>query len=181
LKEYQIGQKIGRWTLLSYVPGNGKSSWFARCECGKEKIVRSSSLRTSQSCGCGRKNRLRHGHAGSRSRSSEYRAWQDMKSRCLNPKTTNYQDYGGRGITVCERWMNSFETFLQDMGKKPAPDYSLDRRKNNGPYDPQNCQWATRDAQLKNRRCYRAIENFSDDILQTEIWRRTPEYGLTGC
>jgi hypothetical protein len=83
---------------------------------------------------------------------SEYMAWRDMKSRCFNPKHKNYPGYGGRGITVCQRWLESFENFYADMGLKPAKGYSIERKENNGNYEPSNCKWATKSEQSRNRR-----------------------------
>lgn len=94
----------------------------------------------------------RHGNARREGRTPEYVAWQSMKSRCGNPQAQNYRHYGGRGIEVCQRWQESFEAFLADMGERPSPKHSLDRIDNDGNYEPGNCRWATQKTQLTNRR-----------------------------
>lgn len=82
----------------------------------------------------------------------EYRVWQQVKQRCLNPRHRQYKDYGGRGITMCERWRNSFDSFLADVGPRPDPYLTLDRRDNDGNYEPNNCRWATYTEQNLNKR-----------------------------
>lgn len=87
---------------------------------------------------------------GKRVASSEYRSWQMMKNRCLNTKASDYKHYGGRGITMCNRWL-SFENFLEDMGRRPTPLHSIDRVDPYGNYEPDNCKWSTREEQSRNR------------------------------
>lgn len=88
---------------------------------------------------------------------SEYRCWCTMLSRCYNPNRSNYKHYGGRGITVCERWRSSFEDFLSDMGVKPTPKHSIDREKNSMGYEPGNCAWKTQTQQMRNTRNNRMV------------------------
>lgn len=88
---------------------------------------------------------------GKRVATPEYRAWQSLKNRCTNPNARDYPYYGGRGIKVCQRWLNSFENFLADMGRRPTPQHSLDRIDPDGDYEPSNCRWATKQEQARNR------------------------------
>lgn len=172
------GHKFGRWTVISffdkveykYAHGRGSTClrWLCRCECGEEKIVRGNSLKngSSVSCRCYQrefqyKRKLRHGHTGRAigvdHSTPEYQAWAHMIQRCLNSSCPEYRNYGARGITVCERWMEA-KNFLADMGPRPSAKYSLDRINNDGNYEPDNCRWATQHQQQRNRRTNRWIE-----------------------
>lgn len=88
---------------------------------------------------------------GKRVATPEYRSWQMMKNRCHNPRARDYAYYGGRGITVCKKWRESFDAFLQDMGRRPSFEHTLDRVDANKNYTPSNCRWATRKTQARNR------------------------------
>lgn len=154
------GKIFGRLTVVSIAKESpsGRSRWLCECSCGGEKIVRTSELTAgkSKSCGCllretgfklGKRSFPKHGMY----RSPEYRAWQNMKSRCSNPKATRYERYGGRGISICDRWNNSFDNFLADMGLRPSPAHSIDRKETDGNYEKSNCRWATGTVQQHNR------------------------------
>lgn len=130
------------------------------CDCGGKVTTRLSELKRGhvQSCGCLRRDvgiaraacrpGLRHGDC----KSAEYSTWESMLTRCTNPKTKNWLSYGGRGITVCDRWRSDYANFIADMGRKPSPQHSIDRVDNNGNYEPGNCRWATDAEQRSNKR-----------------------------
>lgn len=153
--ETLIGQKFGRLTVLlrSKDKINGavqQSMWLCVCECRRHAIVRGNHLRTrkTNSCGClHRKHGMRH--------SPEYNTWCAMIQRCHNPNHPRYEDYGGRGITVCDRWITSFSDFFADVGLRPTQFHSLDRENNNIGYEPGNCRWATAKEQGRNMRSNR--------------------------
>lgn len=141
---------------------SGKRVKFVcRCECGNIKPVLSSLLTRGKaiSCGCYRKTHLvKHGHSRRGANSPEYKAWNDIKSRCLNSNDMRYAYYGGRGITLCDEWQNSFIPFLEHIGLRPNNSYSIDRINVNGNYEPGNVRWATKSEQMLNRRTVNATQ-----------------------
>lgn len=149
-----VGQRFGRYTVLAEMEKRGTQLLYkCECDCGNIRIVYGGNLKSghSQSCGCRNKEIITtHG----KSKTIEYCAWLDMKQRCTDQNQKRYCDYGGRGITICEKWLNSFETFYKDMGKRPAHCHSLDRMDNEGNYNKDNCQWATRTTQQHNSRLF---------------------------
>jgi hypothetical protein len=115
-----------------------------------------------------------HGHKPKHSPASqEYVAWCGMKARCHNPKNPKYPEYGGRGIEVCDHWFSDFPQFLRDMGTKPGPSFSLERKDVNGNYTPENCEWATKTTQARNRRNLIRYPFRGEHLLVCEISDRT--------
>ncbi len=158
------GQTFGRLTVVEPVADSERSAWRCRCECGAERIVDTGNLTGGRSTSCGK------GHGVYNSVQSEYGAYQGMKQRCLNPKNSFYENYGGRGITICERWLTGgFAAFIADVGRKPSPDHTLDRIDNSGHYEPSNVRWATKSEQQLNRRVSLGLRRVSEDGSEEPI------------
>lgn len=162
------GHRFGRLVAIERTgtsPG-GQPIWLCQCDCGERAHVRSQSLRegVTSSCGCFNREQKRdicirrnttHGESGS----AEYRTWCAIKERCATPSHWSYRKYGARGVRVCQRWIESYDAFLADMGRKPTPEHTLDRYPDpNGGYEPDNCRWATQRQQQNNRTNNRILE-----------------------
>ncbi len=179
------GQRFERLLVESYSHSkNKRAQWKCRCDCGNETIREGKSLRNgdTNSCGCFLREktiarnkalnkinppRLKHGQARKNLNTKEYRAWSEIKRRCNSPKCKAYEHYGGRGIKLCERWKD-FETFLSDIGEAPSRLHTIERVDNDKGYSPDNCIWATRKVQARNRRSSQKLTMDGMSLCVTE-------------
>lgn len=172
-KKIDIG---ARYNMLTYLQDNEEASkdpkiygkryascgdW--QCDCGKIKVIRNADVLKGNNKSCGCNHDLFNTTHGA-SKTVEFVAWNSMKQRCYYLKAPMYENYGGRGIKVCDRWLNSFENFFEDMGKRPSPKHSLDRKEVNGNYEQSNCRWATPIEQANNRRS-NVIVKFNNELM----------------
>lgn len=177
------GKKFNRLTVIGLArpikqASNGTFFWSCRCDCGNNVDVRAGHITAEKgattSCGCAliewlKENKTTHGNSKPGKRTGAYISWIGMRARCLNPNDDHYDGYGARGITVCDRWRDSFENFLLDMGDRP-PIKTLDRIDVNGNYEPSNCRWATPREQANNKRnsAHLTIGGVTKTILEWE-------------
>jgi hypothetical protein len=175
------GTTFGRLTVVTCATRRMRNqmAFVCQCACGKRTVVPSYALRSGaiKSCGCLRLDTVRtrfttHG----KTHTTEHSIWTGMLNRCRNPKIAAYVHYGGRGITVCDRWRSSFTLFLSDMGPRPSWKHSIDRIDNDGPYSPENCRWATPSQQANNSRHNRRITH---DGVTKNIGQWAKSLGVT--
>ena len=158
-----IGHKFGKLTVIKNVGTNKRHNtlWLCKCECGNNKIVARDKLITgnTKSCGCLKKQHCSSLHkTHSLSNTKIGYTWRGMKSRCYNPKNENYKNYGGRGIKVCDEWLNDFMNFYNwSINNGYKEDLSIDRINSDGNYEPNNCRWITWKEQTRNTRRNRMI------------------------
>ncbi len=150
------GQQFGHWTVLSYIgPAPGSMMWLCRCQCGVERAVSAGNMKAGKSISCGciqakttSQRLFKHGQSSH----PIYTSWAGLKSRCLNENDVDFSHYGGRGIRVCDRWLEDFWHFWSDMAAEWRPGLSVERKDVNGNYEPKNCCWATQSRQMRNTR-----------------------------
>jgi hypothetical protein len=174
-----IGKKFNRLTVIRTWTVPKRRICEVVCDCGSVKSVRLDALTkgTTKSCGCLNKEMIRPGNVThGKSKLKAYAVWNGMIQRCTNKNLKGFMLYGGRGISVCERWRKSFADFLFDMGDRPSNRHSIERIDNNGNYEPGNCCWATAKEQSLNQRRSRLIE-FKGETLNLCVW--ATRYGMS--
>lgn len=174
------GQRFGELTVIRRYGSKHPVRWYCRCTCGRTATPLSGHLLSGgvTSCGCLRGKHIsekKSKHGESKRPTPEYRAWRDMRARCTSPSHPAYARYGGRGIGVDPRWI-TFEQFLKDMGRRPSPKHSLERKDNDGHYSPENCVWATSLEQQNNTRANRNL-TFMGKTQSVRRW--AVELGIT--
>jgi hypothetical protein len=167
--------KFGCLVPLKRIEGSSRKEWECKCECGNSVrrleyfIVNPKSPPKACSRMCPLHGKNKHGAINTK----EYRAWVDMKQRCLNEKNSRYEDYGGRGVKVHPRWLEDFNIFLKDVGKAPTRHHSLDRIDNDADYTPDNVRWAHRIEQQGNRRNTVFVDHRGEKLTLTELSEKT--------
>lgn len=172
------GSRFGRLKVIRYAGRRGsqrKTLWECQCDCGETVEVFATCLqRGTQSCGCWHREVTGTAHrTHGLSKSPEYRAYHGMIRRCTEASEKSFCNYGGRGIRVCDRWLESFENFFADMGRRPGAGYEIDRIDTNGNYEPRNCRWVTRKQNARNKRSNRLIQFNGESFCSSQWAERT--------
>ena len=175
MKHIEAGSRFGSLVVGKLVTGPSPGAYYeCLCDCGKVTVAQGSAMRTGNktSCGCrlAQRQSARKYQIGSSS-DPEYFAWRAAISRCGNPKNAKWSLYGGRGIRVCSRWLESYDAFIADMGRRPSAAHSLDRIDGNGDYEPSNCRWATSDEQNNNRSNNRHVSVDGEELTIAQASR----------
>jgi hypothetical protein len=172
------GQKFGELTVVALSADRGPNGirlWVCSCSCGKTAAVRPGSLKSGRTKSCGHRRVTAGKRTHGAYKDKEYEVWNNMRQRCNNPKHPEYKNYGARGISVCVAW-SSFETFLADMGRRPFPKAHLDRRNNDGNYEPTNCRWVTNKQNARNHRRNRVLTHNGESLAVSEWAERLGVY-----
>lgn len=181
-----IGQQFGELEVIEAAQSasGGRARWLCLCSCGARKVVAATSLKSGLSKTCGaslhRDPVRKHGQAYAGKQTPLYRTWANMRQRCTNPNNPDYHRYGGRGVKVCARW-DIFENFAADMGPKPSPAHTIDRRDNSRGYEPSNCTWATRKQQCLNRAYTKMTDRIAAAVRESKrsYQALADEYGVS--
>jgi hypothetical protein len=176
------GLRFNRLTVLSYEYTKSISFFKCLCDCGNVKILSGSLVKNGyiKSCGCYRDEKVRIANKKNNPvrNDREYHVWASIKSRCYNKNTKQYKNYGGRGITMCKTWINSYSKFIEDMGKKPTPKHTIERIDNNLGYCKSNCKWATYTEQANNRRGNIKVKHIPTGMIFNSISSAADNFGL---
>lgn len=179
MKTDLTGKSFGKLTVLSHSGQStkwGRPLWNCRCTCGNVVQKSSQHLIGGSTSSCG-KRECRIGFVDGHRKSITCNSWKAMVRRCTNPKANNYEKYGGRGITVCSRWLD-FKNFLVDLGERPSPTFTLERKDSNGNYCPENCCWADKTTQTRNRGCSKTL-TFEGQTLPVIEWSKLKSIPLS--
>lgn len=168
------GQRLGKLTVIEFAENKyqGKAYWRCLCDCGNITVASGQHLRSgvTTSCGCAQRRMARElltTHNDSKSK--EFTIWFGIKQRCYNQNSSSYSYYGGRGIKMCDRWFNSYENFLADMGRAPSQKHTIERSNVNEHYSPVNCRWATRQEQSNNTRANIMVD-YNGHVMSLTLW-----------
>ncbi len=169
----QEGYRSGKLTVISYsgINKQGERTYNYLCDCGHIGKARAGILKRkkiSMCTKCGALGNLKHGESLNGKKTKEFRAYSHMKERCLNKDHKEYKNYGGRGIKVCSRWIESYVNFINDVGRSPSSKHSLDRENNEGNYEPSNVRWTTSKTQNRNKRTNFWIEFNGKKMILTD-------------